>query len=101
LNNAEILSPDDLNIYLSNGVTTVQVMHGEPEMLRLREQIARGDAVGPRLVVGSPRLDGPEGDPFVRVVRTAAEGVAVVDEMKATGYDFIKVYSELDQSTYD
>lgn len=101
LKDAEILSPDDLSIYLSNGVTTVQVMHGEPEMLPLREQIARGDVVGPRLVVGSPRLDGPEGDPFVRVVATAAEGVAVVDEMKSTGYDFIKVYSELDQSTYD
>ena len=101
LTDAEILSPNDLSIYLSNGITTVQVMHGEPEMLPLRDQIARGDTVGPRLVVGSPRLDGPEGDPFVRVVRTAAEAVAVVNEMKSTGYDFIKVYSELDQSTYD
>jgi imidazolonepropionase-like amidohydrolase len=101
LKEADILSPNDLSIYLSNGVTTVKVMHGEPEMLPLRDQIARGDAVGPRLIVGSPRLDGPEGDPFVRVVATAAQGVAVVDEMKSTGYDFIKVYSELDQSTYD
>jgi imidazolonepropionase-like amidohydrolase len=101
LKDAEILSPDDLSVYLSNGVTTVQVMHGEPEMLPVREKIARGDAVGPRLVIGSPRLDGPEGDTFVRVVRTAEEGVAVVDEMKSTGYEFIKVYSELNQSTYD
>jgi len=101
LADAEILAPDDLSIYLSNGVTTVQVMHGEPEMLPLRDQIARGETVGPRLVVGSPRLDGPEGDPFVRVVANAAEAVTVVDEMKSTGYDFIKVYSELDQSTYD
>jgi imidazolonepropionase-like amidohydrolase len=101
LKDADILSPNDLSIYLSNGVTTVQVMHGEPEMLSLRDQIARGDTVGPRLIVGSPRLDGPEGDPFVRVVATAEEAVAVVNEMKSTGYDFIKVYSELDQSTYD
>ena len=101
LTDAEILSPNDLSFYLSNGVTTVQVMHGEPEMLPLRDQIARRDIVGPRLVVGSPRLDGPEGDPFVRVVATAEEAVAVVNEMKSTGYDFIKVYSELDQSTYD
>jgi len=28
LTDAEILSPNDLSIYLSNGVTTVQVMHG-------------------------------------------------------------------------
>ena len=101
LKDADILSPNDLSIYLSNGVTTVQVMHGEPEMLPLRDQIARGDTVGPRLVVGSPRLDGPEGDAFVRVVSTAEDAVTVVNEMKSTGYDFIKVYSELDQSTYD
>jgi imidazolonepropionase-like amidohydrolase len=102
LEDADILSPNHLAIYLSSGVTTVQVMHGAPEMLALREQIARGDAVGPRLVVGSPRLDGlPPADPFVRIVATAAEGTAVVDEMKSTGYDFIKVYSELGQSAYD
>ena len=102
LDDADILSPNHLSIYLSNGVTTVQVMHGAPEMLVLRDQIARGDAVGPRLVVGSPRLDGlPPADPFVRIVATTEEGVAVVDEMKSTGYDFIKVYSELGQSAYD
>jgi imidazolonepropionase-like amidohydrolase len=102
LQDTDILSPNHLSIYLSNGVTTVQVMHGAPEMLDLRDQIARGNAVGPRLVVGSPRLDGlPPADPFVRIVATAAEGVAVVDEMKSTGYDFIKVYSELGQSAYD
>jgi imidazolonepropionase-like amidohydrolase len=102
LEDGDILSPNHLSIYLSNGVSTVQVMHGSPEMLALRDQIARGDAVGPRLVVGSPRLDGlPPADPFVRIVATAAEGLAVVDEMKSTGYDFIKVYSELGQSAYD
>jgi hypothetical protein len=87
---------------LYNGITTLQVMHGAPEMLKLRDAIARGDAVGPRLVVSSPRLDGlPPADPLVRIIASAAEGIAVVDEMKSEGYDLIKVYSELGEPAYD
>jgi len=48
------------------------------------------------MVVGSPRLDGlPPSDPFVRIAVTGAEGSAFVDEMKAAGYDFIKIYDGL------
>jgi imidazolonepropionase-like amidohydrolase len=99
---AEILSTDNLTAYPYNGITTLQVMHGAPEMLKLRDAIAHGDASGPRLVVSSPRLDGlPPADPLVRIIASAAEGTAVVDEMKLEGYDFIKVYSELGQPAYD
>jgi imidazolonepropionase-like amidohydrolase len=101
LSDEEILSPAHLNIFLAHGVTTLQVMHGAPEMLRLRDRISAGDATGPRLVVGSPRLDGlPPSDPFVRIAVTAAEGSAFVDEVKAAGYDFIKIYDGLNAETY-
>lgn len=102
LSNTDILSPDNLSLFLFNGVTTIQVMHGDEGMLAMRDSIERGQAVGPRLVVGSPRLDGnPPSDPYPRIVATAAEGVAVVDEMHRSGYDFIKVYDNLSQGAYD
>lgn len=102
LSDREILSPDNLSLFLYNGVTTIQVMHGDEGMLAMRAAIEANQAVGPRLIVGSPRLDGnPPADPFPRIVATAAEGTAVVDEMHQSGYDFIKVYDHLNQATYD
>ena len=98
----DILSEEHLAVCLANGVTTVQRMHGSREMLRLRDRIEAGDIVGPRLVVGTPRLDGlPESDPYVRVAETPDEGVAFVDASVQAGYDFLKIYDGLDGPTYD
>lgn len=102
LSDEDILSARHLAIFLYNGVTTLQVMHGDEHILALRDAIERGEVIGPRLIVGSPRLDGnPPSSPYPRIVATAAEGVAVVDEMRAAGFDFIKVYDRLNQPTYD
>lgn len=102
LSDADILSTHHLAPFLYNGVTTLQVMHGDEGMLALRDEISRGAAGGPQLLVGSPRLDGyPPSGPYPRIVGSAAEGLAVVDEMHAAGYDFIKVYDRLNAPTYD
>jgi imidazolonepropionase-like amidohydrolase len=59
-----------LYLYLANGVTTVRVMAGYPELLVLRDAIERGEVLGPRLIVTTPMFDGKKpvnGEPFRQV----------------------------------
>lgn len=90
--------------YLANGITTVQVMSGSPDLLRLRDEVAAGRIAGPRMIVGSPMLDGrppilPE--PITRVVATPAEAASVVQEYYDAGYDFLKLRSGLSRAVFD
>ena len=89
--------------YLANGVTTVQALSATPEELELRSRIARGDLVGPRLILAR-MIDGPKKawpPPISTWVASAAEARAAVRQSKAAGYDKIKAYSFLDRESYD
>jgi imidazolonepropionase-like amidohydrolase len=89
--------------YLANGVTTVLALSATPEELDLRSRIARGDLLGPRLILAR-MIDGPKKawpPPISTWVATAAEARTAVREMKAAGYDKIKAYSFLDRESYD
>ena len=89
--------------YLANGVTTVQSLSATPEEIELRNRIARGEMLGPRLILAR-MIDGPKKawpPPISTWVATAAEARAAVREAKAAGYDKIKVYSFLDNASYD
>jgi imidazolonepropionase-like amidohydrolase len=93
-----------LHLYLANGVTTVRVMAGYPELLELRDAIARGEVLGPRLIVTTPLLDGPKPiwpAPLSRSIPNADAARAVVQEAKRDGYDMIKVYTLLSRAAYD
>src|SRR5262249_20264114 len=48
-----------LSLFTANGVTGVRIMFGGAIQLGWRERIANGSLVGPRVVVGSPIVDGP------------------------------------------
>jgi imidazolonepropionase-like amidohydrolase len=48
----------DLFLFVANGVTTVREMWGSVRYLRWRDAIGAGDAIGPRLYVASPGMDG-------------------------------------------
>jgi len=92
--------PAHLNIFLAEGVTSLQLMHGAPEMLAApRSHFGRrGDR--PRLVVGSPRLDGLRR--LTRLCGLLSPGPRArlsSIEMKAAGYDFIKIYDGLNAET--
>jgi len=76
-----------LALYVANGVTTVQSMHGSPRHLDLRRRVESGEVFGPRILTTGPT--------------TAREGVdspekaeRVVREQKAAGYDAIKMYGD-------
>ena len=73
---------DLLPLFLANGVTGLREMFGLPVHHQLRKEIESGAVLGPRMVIGSPLLDGPNpvwpGVFTVRVtdVASAREAVA-------------------------
>ncbi|RZQ64556.1 amidohydrolase family protein [Amycolatopsis suaedae] len=95
-------------LHIVNGVTTIRVMAGEPFQHEWRRRTDRGELLGPRLVIGSPILDGKpsqwrgtgEGLP-VREVGDAAEARAAVTEHRGGGADFLKVYSQMARPTFE
>lgn len=92
---------DYLPLFIANGVTGIRVMWGSDEHHRWREQIEKGELVGPRMVIASPIIDGPK--PFwPGSVSVSGEGDArqSVLRAKSDGADFIKVYSFLPRDAY-
>lgn len=100
--------------FLQAGVTTVftygSSLPNSGDLLELRELIAAGKIVGPRLVVGE-KVDGsrkvmlkelpPAAVPSsIDAPQTAEHGRMAVMRAKARGYDFIKAYQHLDRETY-
>jgi imidazolonepropionase-like amidohydrolase len=83
-----------LFLYLSQGVTTARGMLGQPEHLELRERLARGEIIGPRLYTSGPSLNGnsiPDPDSARRAVA----------HQKDAGYDFLKIHPGLTREEYD
>ncbi len=92
---------DYLPLYLANGVTGVRFMKGTPAHRAWRTDIEAGALVGPRIVIASPLVDGPE--PVFRdsiTASNAAEGRQAVAKSIGGGADFIKVYSLLPRDAY-
>jgi imidazolonepropionase-like amidohydrolase len=83
-----------LFLYVANGVTTVRGMLGFPANLELRDRIARGEVLGPRLWVAGPALSG-------NAAPTPEVGRRMVEEQKAAGYDHLKIQEGLARETYD
>ena len=93
-----------LFLFVANGVTTVRVMSGFPEILELRDRIERGEVLGPRLIVCTPMFDGIRPfwpAPLGRAIGSPEDARAAVRESKAMGYDLIKVYSLIRRDAYD
>jgi hypothetical protein len=92
---------ENVPLFLANGVTGIRDMWGSDEMLELKAEIDAGRFTGPRIIVGSPIIDGIK--PFFRTslrAATAAQGRHLVDSLQAAGYDFIKIYSLLREPVY-
>jgi len=83
-----------LTLYVANGVTTVRGMLGQPSHLELRERIARGEVLGPRLVTSGPSFNGQS-------VRSPRQAVQMVREQHAAGYDFLKIHPGLTRAEFD
>jgi imidazolonepropionase-like amidohydrolase len=83
-----------LTLYLANGLTTVRGMLGDPKHLVLRDQLARGDVFGPRLVTSGPSLNGGS-------VPSVAAAQAMVQAQRTAGYDFMKIHPGITRTVFD
>jgi len=92
---------DLLALYPANGVTGVRDMAGDWDTLTVwRRQIARGELVGPRMLVSGPYLEGGDVPVPHILTRSPDEGRAGVDSLAKLGVDFIKVHGQLTPATY-
>lgn len=89
--------PALLGLFVANGVTTVRNMDGRPYILSWRDDVARGALSGPTIHTAGPILDGdpPFFEDNVRIGTPEAARVEVLRQARA-GYDFIKLYVNLD-----
>lgn len=98
-------SREYLFTFLTSGVTSVRNMAGIPRHLVLREEVASGATLGPRISTAGPileqRFTWPGLKAIGRLVRSVDEARAAVLEGERDGYDFVKVYNDLDAEIYD
>lgn len=97
-----MFDPNELLLYLANGVTTVRNLHGLGSHLAWRTSLQRGELLGPRLYTSGPIVDGNQPARATnRVIRTAAEARSVVAQQKQAGYDFLKIYDNVPRALYE
>jgi hypothetical protein len=84
-------------LHLACGVTSLRDMGNDDKLLTVRQQIDRGDLIGPRIAVMSGFIDGkgPFTGPIGRPISTADEGIAAVKDYASKGYQQIKLYSSI------
>lgn len=92
VNTQDIMTP-----FVANGVTTILELNSQPGHFGQRNEILRGDVIGPRMAL-SALIEGGEGPG--KIANTPSDGRQAVRIAKAEGYEFIKVYSRLDTATY-
>ena len=92
--NSEALNKDIMFLYIANGITTIRAMLGAPNQLVLRDQLAKGEVLGPTMFVAAPSLNGNSApDP--------GSADALVRGHKRAGYDLLKIHPGLSRETYD
>jgi len=94
----------DLKMYVANGVLGIRNMGGATsDVFPLRDEIARGQRLGPKIVASGAIVDGPDSfsnPEFTVSVRTPEEAREAVRKHKKEGADFIKVYDGLPRDAY-
>jgi imidazolonepropionase-like amidohydrolase len=79
-------------LFLANGVTTVRGVQGAPNQLGLRDRIARGELLGPRLFCYGPAMG--------KDLTTPEAAEAKVKEYRTAGYDGLKIHEGLTVPVY-
>lgn len=100
-------SPNDLLLYLANGVTEIRELIGEEDHLKWRNEIEKG-RIGPKMHVYSPRIGSfetmegwfMEYSQGYANIQDATEAEKMVKEFHNNGYDGIKIYSQVTKEVY-
>lgn len=85
---------ETLFLYLSNGITTIRGMLGDPLHLQLKKQAHEGTLLSPRIYVSSPSLNGTS-------VKTKEEAIQKVTQYKKEGYDFLKIHPGIKRTVFN
>jgi len=85
---------ETLFLYLSNGITTIRGMLGDPMHLELKKEVVDGDVLGPRIFTSSPSLNGNS-------VPTPEEARSKVTAYADAGYDFLKIHPGIQRNVFD
>ena len=83
-----------LALYALAGVTTARGMLGAPMHLALRDSIAAGQLLGPRLLTSGPSFNGNS-------VTSASVAADMVRNQKAAGYDLLKIHPGVARAAFD
>lgn len=83
-----------LELYVLNGVTTIRGMLGHPQHLLLRDDIKKGNIIGPRFYAGAPGLMGS-------TVKSVKDADSLVRKYKQDGYDFLKLLPGLSLENFN
>ena len=90
----------ELPLYIANGVTGVRIMSGDKDTRGVRAELAR-ESPAPDIYLASAIVDGnPPAWPGSIVVKKPADARRAVDDIKASGADFIKVYNRIPRDAY-
>ncbi|KAF9658508.1 amidohydrolase family protein [Tenacibaculum sp. ZH5_bin.1] len=87
---------DLMTLYIANGVTTVFELSARPEHIGQRNEITRGNVIGPRMALAA-LIDGKG---MSMTATNPSDGRQAVRIAKAEQYEFIKVYSQLNEETF-
>ncbi len=94
----------DLKMDVANGALGIRNMGGAPkDVFPLRDAIAAGKQLGPKIVACGLIVDGPDSwsnPEFTVSVKTAEEARAAVESLKKQGSDCVKVYDGLSRDSY-
>lgn len=89
-------------LFLALGVTAIRDCAADPaEILPLRDRVASGEVVGPRIFSMGPVLDGspptfsPPNPAGLHELHSVEEARAVAEELIASGVDGLKLYARL------
>lgn len=92
----------ELGLYLANGITTVRNLWGVPLHLRIKNEIANDELVGPMFYTSSPKLTGPDdhGDDKVQI-QSVEQARELIQDYDKRGYDFIKTYAGITEPIFE
>ena len=101
-------SPNDLLLYVANGVTQVRELIGEDDHLRWRKNVQK-NGIGPDMFIASPRVGSfgfmqgkfMEWSQGYINLTNAKEAETAVKKFHEQGYDAVKIYSQINRETYE
>ena len=92
--------PAELGVMLANGITTARLMIGTPAHLTLRDRVARGDVLGPKLWVASAQFAGRQ-FPNTHLITRPDQAPVLVRAVADSGFDFIKLTIGLTSDVFE